>query len=49
MVVSLTGGVIAVVVFQLLKRSQILEMADSCLWWTVVSASLTAQERILKA
>ena len=49
MVVSLTGGVIAVVVFQLLKRSQILEMADSCLWWTVVAVSLTAQYRKFRA
>ena len=33
------------VVVQLVKRLRSLEMAGSFLWWTVVVASLTAQDR----
>ena len=41
--VGATAGVAsAVVVFHLVKRLRSLEMADSCSWWTVVAASLTA-------
>ena len=43
------GGVSAVLVFQWAKRSWSLNIADSCLWWIVVEASLTAQDGKFKA
>ena len=43
------GASTVVVVVQLVKRSQILEMANSCLWWNMVASSLTAQDRKLRA
>ena len=45
----LAGGASALVVVQLLKRLWILEMANSCLWCTVVATSLTAKDRKLRA
>ena len=45
--VAAGGASTVVVVVQLVKRSRNLEMANSCSWWTVVEAYLTAQERRL--
>ena len=42
------GGASAVLVFQWAKRSRSLDIADSCLWWIAVEASLTAQDRKLR-
>ena len=39
------GGARAVLVFQWAKRSRILEIANSCLWWIVVEASLKAKDK----
>ena len=43
------GGARAVLVFQWEKRSQSLEISDSCLWWTVAEASLRAQDNNFRA
>ena len=39
------GGARAVLVFQWEKRSQSLEIDDSCSWWIVVEVSLTEQDK----
>ena len=43
------GGKTAVLVFKWAKRSQSLEISDSFSWWTVVEASLVAQDKFLIA
>ena len=43
------GSTSTVLVLQWEKRSRSLEIADSCLWWIVVEASLMAQDRKLRA
>ena len=43
------GGASAVLVFQLVKRSRSLDIADSCSWWIVMEASLMVQDRKFRA
>ena len=43
------GGVAAVLGIELVTRSQIFEMAVSCVWWMVVRVFLTAQEGKFRA
>ena len=43
------GGASVVLVFQWAKRSQILDIFDSCLLWIAVEASLAAQDKFFRA
>ena len=43
------GGARAVLVFQWAKRLQSFDISNSFSWWTVVEASLTAQDKKFRA